>query len=548
VGDDGLGVRVLEELLELGIDVVAVCARDEGQFAQAAQSMPVALVVGDLKSEGTLREANVEGARACALLTGGDLGNLHVALQLEELASQARVVMRVFNTSLAGPVRQLLGDVVVMSASELAAPAFVEAALRGSADFELRVADRQVTVQEVDLSDPRLRLALADVEAARGEVELFPERASRVVGIVDQGPVDGHPEFGSGAALDLRIARRQASLVTTLARLYRASWLVARGLVGVVDRRLAVVAVLFTAMLVGSSLLFDSRLGISLLDAFYFTVSTVMSVGYGDINLLDAPPGVKLFGTAIMVLGGLVLALAFALLTDAIVGARLAQALGQGPLPKRHHVVVCGLGRTGGRILENLVEAGVTCVAVEREESTANRALLHRLGVPLVLGDAAAGETLDGLRLGSARALMAMTDDDLANLQCALLARARAPELRVVLRLFDQDLAERVQRATDIDLSRSVAALAAPAFTAAILGRRATAVLPVGSEIVQIAALTARRSTVIRTIEEDCQARVVAVHGAAFPDVRTRVAAGDELTAVGTSRGLADLERRLTTV
>ncbi len=540
-------MRVLEELLELGVAVVAICARDEGPFARAAQAMPVQLVVGDPKSEETLRAADVEGADACALLTNGDLANLHVALELDELAPQARVVMRLFNTSLAGPVRELVGDVVVLSASELAAPAFVEAALRGSADFALRIADRNVTVQEVDLTDPQLRLALADAGRADGEGELFPERGARVVGIVDQGPVAERPDFGSGGALDLRIARRQAGMVATAARVYRASWLVARGLVGVIDRRLAVVAVLFGLVVAGSALVFDSGLGISLLDAFYFTVTTVMSVGYGDIHLLDASPAVKLFGTAIMVLGGLALALVFALLTDAIVGARLAQALGQGPLPRRNHVIVCGIGRTGGRILENLVEAGVPCVAVERGEGAGNTALLRRLDIPLVLGDAAAGDTLEGLRLGSARALMAMTDDDLTNLQCALLARARAPQLRVVLRLFDHDLAERVQRATNIHLSRSVSAIAAPAFAAAILGRRVTAVLPVGAEMVQIAALTAERSTDIRTLERACQARVLAVDGAAFPDVDARVAPGDELITVGTSRGLAELERRVTT-
>jgi len=493
VGDDALGVRVLQELRELGVTTVAVCAHDHGLFARAAQAAQVPLVVGDPLSEETLRAAGIETARACALLGDSDLANLHVALEVEELAPEARLVMRLFNTSLAGPVRELIGDVAVLSASELAAPAFVEAALRGSAGLVLHVGDHQATVQEVDVGDPRLRLALAESEAGDREPQLFPEDAARVVGIVDQGPLaeNQEPDFASRGALELRIARRQAGLATTAARLYRASWLVLRGLVGVMDRRLAVVAVAFALILAVSALVFDDGLGISLLDAFYFAVTTVMSVGYGDINLLEASPTLKLFGTAIMVLGGLVLALVFALLTDAIVGARLAQALGQGPLPKRDHVVVCGVGRTGGRILEDLVAAGVPCIAVEREESAVDAGRLRRLGVPMVVGDAASGETLDDLRLGSARALMAMTSDDLANLQCVLLARARAPDLRVVLRLFDHDLAVRVQRAAHVQLSRSVSALAAPAFAAAILGRRVAAVLPVGTRILQIVGVTA---------------------------------------------------------
>jgi Trk K+ transport system NAD-binding subunit len=104
------------------------------------------------------------------------------------------------------------------------------------------------------------------------------------------------------------------------------------------------------------------------------------------------------------------------------------------------------------------------------------------LHLPVVIGDMAAGTTLDGLRLGSARALLAVTKDDMANLQCALLSRARAPGRRVVLRMFDPDLAARVERTTGIYLSRSVSALAASAFVAAIFGHRTEAVLPIGAD------------------------------------------------------------------
>src|ERR671920_2511990 len=136
----------------------------------------------------TLREAGVGEAAVCGLLGNTDLANLHVALELQELAPRARVVMRLFNTSLTVPVRGMLGDVAVLSSTELAAPAFVEAALRGSVGFELRAGDRQVAVQEVDRGDPNLWLALAEAESEEGEPGIFPVDAARVVGIVDRGP------------------------------------------------------------------------------------------------------------------------------------------------------------------------------------------------------------------------------------------------------------------------------------------------------------------------------------------------------------------------
>jgi Trk K+ transport system NAD-binding subunit len=345
--------------------------------------------------------------------------------------------------------------------------------------------------------------------------------------------------------LDARIARCHAGFVATARRLSRTGWVLVRRTAGILDRRLAVVGALFLLLIATSTLVFDLYLSVSLLDALYLIVVTFATVGYGDINLLEAPAPLKLVGIVMIIVGGLVLALVFGLVTAAIVGVRVAQALGQHPLPSRDYVIVCGLGRIGGRIIEALVEAGVPCVAVERDEAAIDSALIKRLRVPLVVGDASSEETLDSLRLGSARALMAMTNDDMANLHCALLAHARAPRLRVVLRLFDHDLATRVERATDIHLSRSVSSLAAPAFVAAIFGRQAAAVLPIGNEVLQIVDLTAERPTDVRTLEGACQARVLAVNGTAFPEPHVPVAPGDEVQVVGTSQGLAELELRV---
>ena len=86
---------------------------------------------------------------------------------------------------------------------------------------------------------------------------------------------------------------------------------------------------------------------------------------------------------------------------------------------------------------------------------------------------------------------MVVTDDDAANLAAALAARTLAPDIRVVLRLFDHDLAARVETAFAIHVSRSVSSLAAPAFAAALSERRALATIAVGAQALTVAEFAA---------------------------------------------------------
>jgi Trk K+ transport system NAD-binding subunit len=88
-------------------------------------------------------------------------------------------------------------------------------------------------------------------------------------------------------------------------------------------------------------------------------------------------------------------------------------------------------------------------------------------GVPVLFGDARKTEVLIKAGLERASAVIACTDDDLANVEIALDAREVRPDIRVVLRLFDQNMASKIVNSFDIDSAFSASALAAPAFAAA---------------------------------------------------------------------------------
>jgi len=104
-----------------------------------------------------------------------------------------------------------------------------------------------------------------------------------------------------------------------------------------------------------------------------------------------------------------------------------------------------------------------------------------------VIGETTREETLLAAGVASCRALVSVTESDIVNLETALHARALAEEPRIVLRLYDDDLAERVQKTVGNTISRSVPYLAAPAFAAAMLEHQVLRTIPVGRHVLLIA-------------------------------------------------------------
>jgi Trk K+ transport system NAD-binding subunit len=214
------------------------------------------------------------------------------------------------------------------------------------------------------------------------------------------------------------------------------------------------------------------------------------TTGFGDIHLRNAPPPLQLYGVALMLSGTAALAILFALITDALISARLARVIGAAiPRGLHDHVVVCGLGNIGYRMVEQLHDLGVPLVAAEVQEGNRYLPAVRRLGVPVLVADIRLPETLQALHVQRARSVVVVTSSDVVNLETSLNVQALKPDARVVLRLFDPDLAARVERAFGIHISRSPSALAAPAFAAAAAGEHVLTTIAVGARVLAVVRL-----------------------------------------------------------
>jgi Trk K+ transport system NAD-binding subunit len=241
--------------------------------------------------------------------------------------------------------------------------------------------------------------------------------------------------------------------------------------------------------------------------------------------------------------------------TAAVVGARLTGSVRGKERPLSGHVIVAGLGNVGTRIAGQLHDLGVDVVCVDRDENAAGIALARQLGLRVVIGETHREETLRAAGVRTSQALVSVTNSDIVNLETALHARALAADVRLVLRLSDDDLAERVQKTVGNAISRSVPSLAAPAFAAAMLEHQVLRTIPVGRHVlliadVRVGAGSELAGQPVQNVHRDGEVRVIAVQRAAANGVDWSprpdyvIAPQDRIYVLATRTGLSGVLAR----
>jgi Trk K+ transport system NAD-binding subunit len=510
--------------------------------ARSAIAAGAALVIGDPSAADTWERAGCARAGSVGLLGENDLFNLNGALLVAELNPSSRIVVRMFSSDLAGGIEQLLGGRgTVLSETEVAAPALISAALSGNTGQRVTLARHVLEVAAVDRNDPRLVVALCNADTPTAVLPARADLAEHVIGLVDPMAV----VEGLRGALPATVAQFHLNREDPRERFQRRRPKLRarlRASLALIPRRAFMLGGLILTVLAIATAVFALSDHLDPIDALYFSVTTMATVGYGDVNLIEAPNWLKLFDIGLMAVSAVLLASVLAFVTDLLVSSRIDRALGRFPRPKSDHVIVCGLGKAGARVIAGLRELDIPCIAVEQQPEAVGIAVARSLEIPVVFGDARTPGTLEELGIARARAVMAVTSDDLANIQCGLTARELNPDARVVMRIFDVRLAERLDRSVDLDLTRSVSALAAPAFTAALLGRPLAEPLPLSNvalrvleaEVMPESPLAGR---MIRDVNAGSELRILALDGRWRPRDDLRLEPGSMIAVVGTRRG-----------
>lgn len=205
-------------------------------------------------------------------------------------------------------------------------------------------------------------------------------------------------------------------------------------------QRAVVVGGIFLGLLFVGTIGYVFLEGWPVLDAFYMTVITISTVGFGEIRAISDTG--RLFTALLIVSGVGAAAYTFSSVADYIVAGELRGVLRRQRMESRirkmeNHYIVCGYGRVGTQVAQELSASDVEIVlidkAIERFEE------LEAAGILTVVGDAAEDAVLLQAGIERAAGLCACLPEDADNVFVALTARTLNPKLTIISRANTQE-------------------------------------------------------------------------------------------------------------
>jgi voltage-gated potassium channel len=188
--------------------------------------------------------------------------------------------------------------------------------------------------------------------------------------------------------------------------------------------------------------------GFGFVDAVYMTVTTLTTVGFGEIEPLGS--GGRIFTISLIAIGFTAVFSLLAVLTSLVASGQLGRSLTRRTMRQRiaglrGHYIVCAFGRVGRAAVDDLVKQGVEVVVVEVDGSLEPE--LAAAGVPYILDDPTREDVLEQTGITRAKALLCAVDSDAVNVYITLLARARNPDLFIIGRASSPESVDALRRA-----------------------------------------------------------------------------------------------------
>ncbi|SLK16869.1 potassium channel family protein [Bacillus toyonensis] len=210
-------------------------------------------------------------------------------------------------------------------------------------------------------------------------------------------------------------------------------------------KQLWIAVVCMTFVVILGTLGFMTIEEISLFQAFWMTMITVLTVGYGDA--VPVTQAGKVFALLIIPVGVGIVTYAIGVVAAIIIEGNLFHAVRRKKMDKQiaqlqNHIIVCGCGRVGLQVVHELQEKKIPFVVVDKDES-----ILEKEKLLYIHGDATEDQVLHHAGISKAAGLVAIVANDAENVFITLTARGLNDAIKIVARAEKQETEEKLRRA-----------------------------------------------------------------------------------------------------
>jgi Trk K+ transport system NAD-binding subunit len=503
---------------------VKICAIDKIQpeimeFDNFSEFLDQSLILGDCRRSEVLIKAGIDRCRAILLVTSNENVNIETAIAARRLNPNVHIVVRSSRQNLNQLLKDQLGNFVALDPVDLPAAAFAVAGLGEGTlglfqlgDRKLRVVERSVEsddyrflrIPSYQLHKKHSRLlSIADPNSDRLFFQWEPDTLLQVgdrIAFIEYVEHDLTPT--SRQYLDIAdyslnehssTLQRIDQLLQKITGLvfWKSKWQQLVSWFQAVRSRRLVLWGLITAMIlwaISSVVLFLNVPNISWQKAISASMILLLG-GFGDVfgglGEDQVPLWVVIFCLSITLISLLFLLGVVGLIADSILSSKFEFFKRSLPLPTRDHIVLIGFGRLGQRIADLLFKLHLPFVIVSENPHDCDLADK----VPWFTGNII--EELSKTNLAKAKSILSVTDDQMLNLEAALLARDAAKKINrhmnLAIRTYDRYFSENLAELLPSSQSFCAYALSAEAFAGAAFGENMLSLFRLNQRTVLVA-------------------------------------------------------------
>jgi voltage-gated potassium channel len=183
-------------------------------------------------------------------------------------------------------------------------------------------------------------------------------------------------------------------------------------------------------------------------DGFYMTLTTMSTVGYGEIHPLSHVG--RIFNSFLIVSSVVGAGFTIATFSQALIEFEFGKVFGRRRMERElaklsDHYIICGAGRVGRTVAREIRDRGQSCVIIEKDPVRARWAEDEK--IPVIVGNASSEEVLSKARIDRASGFVAAVNSDAENLYIILTARGFRSDLKIIARASEEEATPKLLRA-----------------------------------------------------------------------------------------------------